>query len=378
MKRSLGLGVLILFLMAACREKYTINVKSTDKSVLVVEGFLNAGTGSTSISLTRSYNVNSPGVIPKVSGAQVKVEGDDGSSFTLTESGNTGVYSNPQLTLLPIKNYRLRIKTSDSREYLSDYVPVKASPAIDSINWKWENNGVMVYANTHDASNNSRYYKWEFDETWEIQSTYFSFYKVVGDTIIERNLINDDVSRCWKYDRSKSIILGSTAQLQSDVIFETPVNFIQKSTEKLGVRYSILLKQQVLTKQAYEFFQLMKKNTELQGSIFDPLPSELRGNIKCLTNPEEQVVGYVTASTQQEKRIFISSVQLPLSQFTVQGCYYFLVSNKKDSLKKYIPAFLPWGADMLPSGTITGYYVAPPVCVDCTLRGGANVKPSYW
>jgi hypothetical protein len=360
--------VALVFLLASCREKYTATLKPSDKSALVVEGFLNAGNGPTTITLTRSYSINAPGNVPRVTGAQVTVEGNNGTSFALTETAtNSGVYRHPQLTLLTDKLYRLKIRTTGAKEYLSDYVPVKISTPIDSITWNWENNGVMFFANTHDASNNSRYYRWDYEETWEIISNYYATIKLVGNTIVQRNMPAEDVSHCWKFDFSRTIMLGSTAQLQSDVAFRIPLFYVPGNSERFGVRYSVLVKQSVITPQAHEYF-----------TLFDPLPSELKGNIKCVTDPGETVIGYVTASSQQEKRIFISAPQLPGANYNFPDCYWKLVPAKIDSVLKYRPTLLPYAEDLSPTNVVIGYFLAPPMCADCTERGGKNVKPSYW
>lgn len=380
--RYFSLIIIFACSLFACREKYTATLKPSDKSALVVEGFLNGGTGPTTITLTRSYSINSPGIIPRVGGAQVTVEGDNGTSFSLAETGvNTGVYRHLQLNLVPTNNYRLRIRTTGGKEYLSEYVPVKLSQPIDSVNWKWENNGVMVYASTHDASNNSRYYRWDYEETWEIATNYYSDVRlasVTPITVVTRAMPQEDVSRCWKYDVSRTIMIGSTAQLQSDVVFQAPLYYVPANIEKLGVRYSTLIKQSVLTKEAYEYFALMKKNTEQLGSIFDPLPSELRGNIKCLTDPDEQVIGFVTASSQQTKRIFINSQEIPDSKFIYINCDSKMVPIHPDTLRKYLPELEPYAEFRDAFNILTHYFIAQPPCFDCTKRNGNTTKPSYW
>ena len=42
---------------------------------------------------------------------------------------------------------------------------------------------------------------------------------------------------------------------------------------------------------------LMQKNAESLGSIFDEQPTQITGNIHSVTNPSEQVIGYVSAGT---------------------------------------------------------------------------------
>jgi hypothetical protein len=151
---------------------------------------------------------------------------------------------------------------------------------------------------------------------------------------------------------------------------------IPAGSEKVSVRYSILLKQQSLAKEAYEYFTLMKKNTESLGSIFDPQPSELRGNIQCISHPTEGVIGYVTASSYSQKRIFITRQQANWN-FS-QNCSYERVPNMPDSLKQWLPTFLPWGGEEVVPGVVVTYYMSPASCVDCTLRGGDLGMPSYW
>jgi len=370
--RKILLYLLFAILLGGCRDNYELPLRDTDKSLLVVEGVLNAGQGPTKITLSQTVKISEGASFKPVLLALLSVESKDGSSYALEEKGN-GSYTHEKLPLTIGQEYRLRIKTKDNKEYLSDFVVARQSPDIDAVTWKREKDGVAIFANTHDATNKTRYYKWSFDETWEIRSYYRSDYQWVGGT----NIIYspDFNTHCWKYTTSNTINIGSTAQLASDVVNEAPLLFIPPFSEKLSVRYSILLKQQALTKEAYEYLSLMKKNTESLGSIFDPQPSELRGNIKCITNPEEGVIGYLTASSFSEKRIFITAVEADW-RFN-QDCPSIEVEKHPDSLKQWLPGYLPYAEGMV-MGTQPVYYMAPAACVDCTQRGGNLNRPSYW
>lgn len=360
-----------IIIATGCRDNYELPLRDTDLSMLVVDGMLNAGQGPTTITLSKAMKTNEQALFNPVLQATLAVEGKDGGSFLLTENG-AGKYSHPQLPLTIGQEYRLRIKTKENKEYLSDFVVAKQSPEIDGITWKKEKEGVMIYANTHDPSNNTRYYKWNFEETWEIRSYYTAFYRWVGgSTIVYSPIYNN---RCWKYANSNTINIGSSTQLESDVISDAPLFFIAPGSERLGIRYSILLKQSALTKGAYEYLLMMKKNTENLGSIFDPQPSELKGNYRCVTNPAEGVVGYLTASSITEKRIFITAEEAEW-RFS-QSCEVERVPDHPDSIKLWVPGYLPFDKEeVLGVGT---YFMAPARCVDCTARGGMLTKPSYW
>jgi hypothetical protein len=367
--------LLFLVLIAGsigCKDRFDFELKDTDVSLLVVEGFLNAGQDSTIITLSRTVKVNSITAFKPELNASVTVEAKTGGSLALTQI-NTGKYFYNRLPLVQGGEYRLRICTSDNREYLSDYVPVKPCPPIDSISWKRTNEGLELFANTHDNTNNSRYYTWHYDETWEIRSFYLAEYEWISGSTIVPTL--NPKYQCWKYAKSTNIILGTSAHLQADVIKEAPIHFIPALAERIGVRYSILLKQQTLTKEAYEYLKLMKQNTESIGSIFDPQPSELKGNIKCLTNPSEGVIGYLTAGETTQKRIFIQPHEV--NWFFPQSCPDIPVKNHPDSIQEWVPAHLPYKAHM-PTGVIEYYFMAEARCVDCTKRGGNLNRPSYW
>ena len=88
------LAILLLTTFSfGCRERFDVELKSTDKSLLVVEGFLNNGTAPTVIRLTKTVQLNSPTAVVPVNQAQVSVEAGGGSSITLPFTGSGGYYS---------------------------------------------------------------------------------------------------------------------------------------------------------------------------------------------------------------------------------------------------------------------------------------------
>ncbi len=364
---------ILLVVFCSCKEQFDLELNTADKSLLVVEGVLNVN-GPTTINLSRSVPVNQKQTAKPELKAKLSVENNNGVVANLNETGN-GSYSHPNLNLITGQEYRLRIRTTDNKEYLSEYIVAKQSPPIDSLSWSREFEGVMVYANSHDPTNNTRYYKWDFDETWEIWSNFSAeFAWISGTTIVPADRYH---STCWKFGKSTTINLGTTAQLTSDVVKQAPLILIPYGSEKLSVRYSMLLRQQSLTKEAFEYFQLMKKNTESIGSIFDPQPSELKGNIKCLTNPAEGVIGYLTASSFSEKRFFVTAKE---TNWTFkQDCITEKVKNNADSLRNWLGPWLPYSAEYNDAGTvILFYFLSKAPCVDCTARGGTLTRPSYW
>ena len=382
--------LLAAILLVGCKEPFEPNLPIVPQGYLVVEGFINAQ-GPTQIKLSRTVPINEKKTLKPELNATIRVEGDDNSSFNLATTAN-GIYTSNTLPISPQKKYRLYIKTKSGSEYRSDYVPVKISPSIDSINWKLEEDKVAIYANTHDPSNNTIYYRWDYDETWEIHSPHVATVKVDNGTIRNLTPADTNVSVCWKYDTSSTIILGSSAKLENDIIHLNPIVSSLRTDEKFGVRYSIVVRQYAINKEAYNFFDQMRKSTETLGSIFDPQPTLLKSNIHSLSNPDELVIGYIYSTTVQQQRIFISRAQLPSTTIRSVECVYFTIAQTSkpgfvcctiDSLNiektfQAYPQRLPFNPLYSLFGILIGYETSSNYCVDCRLRGGSVIKPSFW
>ena len=379
--------ILLIFILPYCKEKYVSPVISPASGYLVVEGIINSSAGETNITLTRTSSLNSQTIIFE-SGAKVFVQGDDNSSVSLKEN-STGHFTISNLNLNNNKKYRLSIITKDGKTYQSDFSSVKNNPPIDSISWKRDGRDVSLFVNTHDPNNNTKYYQWEYVETWEIHSIFLSSlkYKIgtnsKGATTYSA-VYNDsttygpDMTKylCWKTDPSTLILTGSTANLASDVI-NLPLLTIPADSWKLNILYSINTKQYSLSQGRYEFLQRMKKNTEGTGSVFDAQPSELNSNIHCINNPNEPVIGYIDVCPVQEKRIYINRKSLPDWNYN-QFCSEVEIPNISDSIAIKALFLLPTYPKTDPvTGRIISFFAAPPECVDCKLKG-SSVKPSFW
>lgn len=373
MKRSFLVIVLMMVIIGSCRENYDPNVRSTEQSFLVVEANLNVAADSTIIRLTRSFKLDDSARLKVENGATVTVEGSDNTTRSLIPRGN-GYYISTNLNLTVGTDYKLHIRTANGREYESDFVTARATPAIDSISWEAASDGLRIFANTHDPSGNSRYYRWDYDETWEIRSKYYSnfIYIPQADSVRERVMPAEEVFYCWKYDTSSSIYLANSTRLAEDIIYKSPLQFIPRGDERLSVRYSIHVRQYAMDREAYNFYELMKKNTEGIGDLFSSQPFELQGNIRCLTDPDEYVLGYVTASERQKKRIFIT-----YSWVYPENCSALTISKAlKDSIRIYFNngGYIPYDYN-----TATGVYsYSEDDCVDCTYRGGNLRRPWFW
>jgi hypothetical protein len=381
------LCILSVIAIVACKKLYNPNIVANNPNYLVVEGAINNGADSTIIKLSRTTKISVNAASAPELKAVLAIEDDHNNTYPFVETGK-GRYAAAPVNLNNAYNYRLRIKTADGLVYLSDYVVVKNAPPIDTLGYdvipSGDKSGVYLYVNTHDATNNTKYYHWDFEETWRFHTQYESKYITNGISVVPRTP-SQGIYYCYANDVSTSILLGSTTTLSQDVIYKQPLITIPWSSEKIELRYSILLKQYALTKEAYEFWSNIKKNTETLGSIFDAQPSAPTGNIHCISNQSIPVIGYIGAGTIQTKRIFIDKSQLPgwgtvypyicpLDSNFVLNPYFkenqvaanLIPLTSKEIIVDY---FFAHASD--------GYLSTSANCGDCTVRGKI-APPPFW
>jgi hypothetical protein len=362
------LSILLIVLMA-CREEYQPEVTTRNNNFLVVDGIINPDSTTIILSRTRILN-DTTSFIPEPN-AVVYIEGERGSLYPVRPKAN-GVYTSSSLPLDLSDRYRVKISVS-SKEYASEFVSFKRTPPIDSITWK-HGTDVNIYINTHDPTNKTRYYRWEFEETWEFHSYYDTNLGFANGQLYFRNP-SQLLNVCYSTESSTDILLGTSSQLDQDRIENAPITTIPDGSQKLYVKYSVLVRQYALSKEAYDFWQLLRRNSSQVGGLFDAQPSELLGNIHCISNPAEPVIGFVSASTVETKRIFIDRTQL--DSWTTSR-YDFICAPRittQDSAQYYLQ-----DTSMAPAYSISGggLAIAKNICVDCTRHGGVTTRPAFW
>jgi hypothetical protein len=358
-----------------CVQSYVSPYKSPQTGYLVVEGYI-SGNSVTQFNLTRTIPLPGDSTLPVVTGAQLQVEGSDNSVYPLSELGG-GLYAVSSLPLSFAVQYRLRIIIPGGETYLSEFVPYKPTPPIDSINWIQNTAGVTIFTNTHDPANSTHYYRWTFDQTYEYNAAEYSeyIYDTPANAVLPRSA-EQQIFYCWRDIPPTSIVVGTSAQLAQDEIYEFPLVNIPANSQELADEYSILVTQYALSDSGYVFLSQMAAASQELGSIFDTQPSQPAGNIKSLSNPGEQVIGCIQAGTVQQQRIFINNDQL-------HNWVFFNECPEKDIIVPPDPnslllGFGEMGYVPISSAGPKGWVSNLSTCVDCRLYGGTNVKPAYW
>jgi hypothetical protein len=368
----------VCLLLMHCKKPFDPPAITAANNYLVVDGIINTGAGVvTTIRVNRTRNLgdSTSGGIPELH-ATVTIVAGGGATYPLQDTATAGVYTSGFLTLPITQTYKIAITTHDGRKYASDLVPVKQTPLMDSAYYE-EPGDFNVYVDTHDPSGNTRYYRWDYVETWEHDAQLMSPWIVQNGLIVPTDSTNQH-TQCWTTVNSTNILLGSSQKLSQDVISRAPIIDIPNGDTRINQKYSILVRQYALTADAYAYWSLIQKTSQQLGGLFDLQPTQLTGNIHCLTNPGEPVIGFMSASSVQEQRLFVfqSNLHNWIHNPPQYSCDTIAVPVNQTDYRIYSETDTIW----------TPYYfvtngplvLATRTCVDCLLFGGSNQKPSYW
>jgi hypothetical protein len=375
-KTKTVIGFLVLAIMLhACIETFYPDIAGHE-NVLVVDGMVTDEERPSLVRLSRTFSYDDHNYHPE-SGATVIILDDKGTPHYLEEKKAGGYYTDSATFRGEAGGrYQLQIILADGTTYQSDYVTLKKAPPVESFDVRYEQketrdrddviHGIQFYLNTHDPQNETRYYRWEWVETWEF-------------TVPMQAPGKADRSHCWKSHESRSILIGNTNHLTADRIIDYPLHYVSTESNRLRILYSLLVRQYAISQAAYEFWKTHDDLGENAGTLFDPIPTRVAGNIYNISEPGEPVLGYFEACGVSTRRIFVSNDLIPKnvsipSEF--EFCKFLVLVD---------PPNLPY---LLNSGWmyVDEYYdmnklivrlTNSPKCFDCTLTG-SNERPDYW
>lgn len=81
--------------------------------------------------------------------------------------------------------------------------------------------------------------------------------------------------------------------------------FIEADGGRYDDKYLVTIQKLSLSKEAFQFFELVNQQLSVTGDIFDPPPTSIIGNLVNLDEPDRAVIGYFFASDVSQKSAFI-------------------------------------------------------------------------
>ena len=387
MKKRISLLLTILTAFISCIEEYKISDEvSTDyQSELVIQGRILSGESSTFyISRTLPFGSEN-GMDYKIENAEITIIGKNGfKSEPATYDRQKEQYTIDTMNLPANTQYAVNILLEDT-VYQSDFQELQTSPEIDAITYKENNDGISIHVSTHDKEDGSRAFMWTYEEDWEFHSD-IDFVHSSGKFLYNNDIypivgMENPYLYCWGHQKSGNIHIYSTENLKENAVKEHELLQIPINDIRIYYIYSILVNQWVLNNEAYNYYKTLKLYSENMGGLFSPIPTEIDGNIKCISNPSVKVKGYVIAATIVEKRIFIYENDFQNINSEYSNCMKFTPANYSNWTSSWMEIMRAGNAviytthgDLDESSIL--YYKE---CFDCrTVKESTKKRPDFW
>jgi hypothetical protein len=300
--------LIVILITFSCIDPVTLKV-GEGSGALVVDGLVTNLLGPYSITLSRSQtfdNTRTPPVflVPETN-AQVSIVENHINTFPLTEN-SPGVYVTADgFTAQVGYTYRVDIITSDGNHYASVDEVMPVTTLINDLPFKYvvyenliknasgkfvkvNSYGFSVSAKVQDPVELGNFYRWRIRGIFE-------FFSITD---------NPEIHQCWApKDRLETGVLVKADAYINGQSFEEPIAIVPYDR---ATYYLAIIQQHAITRSSFLFWNAIKDQQVSTGSIFDPIPSSIKGNIFNVNNSDETVIGFFGASAVTERKVLIN------------------------------------------------------------------------
>ena len=278
--------------------------------------------------------------------------------------------------------------------------------------------GVGIFVDTSFESDGSKLFRYAYEETYNIIAPYWTPYEFEiireNQEIIEFSngdieVLYPDVQLvprereeqvCYRTDFSNGEVLLNGNRLNGNRAERTMVRFIGIDNPIISHRYSILVKQRGVSREAFDFYEKLVAFSQSESLFSQVQPGSLEGNMSSVDG-SVPVIGFFDVSTEVSERLYFNFEDLfpgePLPPYfgTVNcenpiapilgnperdgpslpppaDCARPLIGSIKLGLVEYYQ-----DNATLPDECEGPYFVVPTICGDCNVVG-SNVKPDFW
>ena len=324
--------IAVVFLNS-CTEKFDNYTVKNAPDAIVIDGVLTDNPGPYTINISKAISYNDANNLPAVTGAKVTISDNQGNQELLKEK-TTGNYMTDAHGIRGIvgRNYTLTVQTLDGYVYQSS--PCLLSPAlqIDSVYGEITNQTslidnspitmpqVQLYVDVSSPSKTNYYFKANLNlikevtvaekiknSPYNLMSIYHWDYSTVGPVV---KLVNGG-------NTVKKLALGSFEQ--GDFTVSDSGTYIQETLNGQLLDYLESFRWPIaaanfdgwiatfnvyaLNLADYAYYKRMVDQLNAPDRLFDPIPTQLQGNMTCLTDSKKLILGNFTVASKVTKNV---------------------------------------------------------------------------
>jgi hypothetical protein len=329
--------LILLVFSNACVEPLSVPT-SISEPRLVVDALITDQPGPYTVKLFMSSNANQNLNKPNyVTHAKVTITDDLGHDEILIE-GSAGQYHTTAMQGTVGRKYQLFITTSEDKRYQSSEAELLPPGEIQNLYWEFEENSInqndltlpqdafWVYLDAKGETGQQNYFRWRWTGTYHAK-TFPELHighlgpssfpdplpcsgYIVGDNGVERT-DTCTCCDCWAPQFNSNVLLSKNDFLGEDAFARVLVSKIPIDRRLFYEKYYVEVEQLRFSEDVYDFWKLVSAQQQGTGSIFQPNAVKVKGNIHCVSDPNEEVLGVFSAASVTTKGLFIDRKELP-------------------------------------------------------------------
>jgi hypothetical protein len=307
MKRVIGkfLFLVVFATLFSCIDEIDLPIR-LEKPKLVVDGLITNEPGPyiVRLSFTGKYqnSLSTPANLA-LNGAKVIISDNRGRSTELRQDVlELGTYRSidPNFVGQTGFSYKLEVQLPTGEKYTTKSELMNPVSPILNLSYEYvnvetinSNDGYQVYVDTKDPAEEQNFYRWSAYgySRWESTGALCSAF---GPTLCYQN--------CWVPTDYPQVLLYSDASINGNFIKKYPVYL--SPVRAIGNHF-IEVTQYSLSKNAYTFWNLYEEQRKRVGTIFDPQPAPIEGNLTNDEDPTDIALGYFSVSSVSKKKLTI-------------------------------------------------------------------------
>jgi hypothetical protein len=332
------------FILNACVDPIDFpEVEARD--IIILDGKITDDPGPYTVYLSRGLRLdNDTASFVPIQGASIVLHSDKGESEPMPEKC-PGVYQTGGVIKGTVGNsYHITVQMADGATFQSEPDEILPSGEVTEIRYQYEARSVdkpfgkqaadvfNIFIDADAASSNqgSSFVRWRFTGTYaartfpERHEIYLQgefYYKApyacsgwVVDPAAGGGVLRQvsECSCCICYVNEYEALprLSDTDVVEGGQFRNVKVGEVPITRAAFYEKYRVALEQMTITKNAYDFFRVIRSQKLGASNLFQPPPGRLIGNIKPV-NADYEIIGLFWGASVHRKQIFIRRDDLP-------------------------------------------------------------------
>ena len=295
---------LAAFIVSSCIDEINLDISSDERSI-IVDGLISdrPGVFSVTISYSPVLGIGNDNILDPISDADVVLKNTNGDSFNYQEDPETPGQYNAELNLSRGETYYIEVKLPNGDIIKSNPQSFpNVSPEIENIDFDVVNEEII-----NESGNVSERERVNlFLSTTTLDENTFLRWRVKGEyQFVERAFGLLFPRNCYVKDNLdfNNIVLAESADFSDRRVNDLPI-ISTPFNERFHIVYLYNIFQYSIHPEEFNYWKQIDQLINIDGTLFDPPPGVIFGNLKNESNPDQNIQGYFSVASERFERFF--------------------------------------------------------------------------